>query len=191
VSGYGYDIISTPLGKITVVFSDKGVCRIVIGKQSPTVPTPVQAPVAHVISGKTPLIVNRKELVPEWRWQLEAYFLGKPVVFEIPLDISEKSSFRKKTWETLCRIPYGETRPYCWVAEQIGMPRASRAVGQANAANPVPIIIPCHRVVRSDGSLGGFSSGVHVKRQLLELEGILKITPGVSCREARKSANRY
>jgi len=102
--------------------------------------------------------------------QLKRYFSGQRVRFRVPLDWSGATAFQRKVWRVLRRIPYGETRSYAWVAQQIGCPRAARAVGAACKANPIPILVPCHRVVRSDGGLGGFSGGLARKRALLRLE---------------------
>ncbi|GAH65608.1 unnamed protein product, partial [marine sediment metagenome] len=87
------------------------------------------------------------------------------------LDLSGATDFQRKVWETTRLIPYGETRSYAWVAEQIKQPRALRAVGQALGRNPLPIIVPCHRVVASNGKPGGFTGGIEVKKRLLHLEG--------------------
>lgn len=86
------------------------------------------------------------------------------------LDLSSYSAFQRAVWRITQTIPQGETRSYAWVAKKIGRPRAVRAVGQALKRNPYPGIIPCHRVIRSDGSLGGFSKGINLKRQLLQKE---------------------
>ena len=104
--------------------------------------------------------------------RLRAYFNGGKIDFPDKLDLSGATPFQHKVWEATRFIPYGETRSYTWVAEQIRKPLASRAVGQALAQNPLPIIIPCHRVINSDGRLGGFtdSRGVEIKQRLLNLE---------------------
>jgi len=101
--------------------------------------------------------------------QLREYFRGERASFDLSLDV-RGTPFQLTVWWAVETIPYGETRSYKWVAERVGRPRAVRAVGRALAANPVPIIIPCHRVVRSDGGLGGFSLGLRVKKFLLDLE---------------------
>lgn len=102
--------------------------------------------------------------------RLKIYFSGYRVAFPDELDLSRAAVFQREVWEETRLIPYGETRSYAWVAEQIKKPKAMRAVGQALGRNPLPIIIPCHRVITSDGKLGGFSGGVEMKRLLLRLE---------------------
>ena len=102
--------------------------------------------------------------------QLDEYFSGQRTTFDMNIDLSETTDFRRAVLEHLTTIPYGETRTYTQVAEAVGRPRAVRAVGSACATNPVPIVIPCHRVLRSDGSLGGYAGGLDMKRTLLELE---------------------
>lgn len=101
---------------------------------------------------------------------LQRYLLGEKIDFN-PLPLSpEGTDFQQAVWKTLCHIPYGTTRSYKWMADQLGKPNASRAIGQANGKNPIPIIIPCHRVIQHDGSLGGYSGGLHIKEFLLTLE---------------------
>ena len=98
---------------------------------------------------------------------------GKKVDFKrYALDIPTGTAFQRKVWEKLLDIPYGETRSYKWLAEEVGSPKGFRAVGGANGKNPVPIIIPCHRVINSDGTLGGYSGGVWIKEFLLKLEDV-------------------
>ncbi|MBN2017673.1 MAG: methylated-DNA--[protein]-cysteine S-methyltransferase [Candidatus Cloacimonetes bacterium] len=101
--------------------------------------------------------------------QLKEFFSGKRKAFNLPL-VLVGTPFQTKVWEYLQRIPYAETRTYQQVAEGIGHPKSSRAVGNANHVNPIPIIIPCHRVVRSDGDLGGFGGGIDIKQGLLDFE---------------------
>jgi len=103
--------------------------------------------------------------------RLTAYLEGKRVSFNNDqLDLTDCSPFQRRVWETTRLIPYGETRTYSWVARQIGHPKAARAVGQALGKNPLPIIIPCHRVTATGGNLGGYSGGLSWKRTLLQLE---------------------
>lgn len=102
--------------------------------------------------------------------QLREYFAGARTRFTVPLHL-EGTVFQKQAWAAMRRIPYGKTISYARQARAIGRPRATRAVGTANGSNPVPIIVPCHRVIASDGSLGGYALGLAMKRRLLALEG--------------------
>ena len=102
--------------------------------------------------------------------RLNAYFAGSPALFEDRLDLDQGTEFERSVWEAAGRIPFGETRAYGWVAERIGRSRACRAVGRALGRNPLPLIIPCHRVVGSDGSLCGYGGGLPLKKRLLDLE---------------------
>ncbi len=103
---------------------------------------------------------------------LRRYFNGEKVDFRCGIDLRDYSNFEQAVYKTLMAIPYGRVRTYQWVAQKAGSPRASRAVGNALAKNPLPIIIPCHRVIKSDGSLGNFSAigGAKLKKKLLEME---------------------
>ena len=101
--------------------------------------------------------------------QLKSYFAGERKAFDLPL-VLEGTEFQKKVWTALQDIPYGETVSYKALAQRVGSPKAVRAVGAANGANPIPIIIPCHRVIGNDGSLTGFGGGLPLKKRLLELE---------------------
>jgi len=101
--------------------------------------------------------------------QLEAYFAGELIAFDIELELTG-TEFQRRVWAALQTIPYGETRSYGQIAEQIGSPTASRAVGMANGRNPIGIIVPCHRVIGSSGGLTGYGGGIERKRALLELE---------------------
>lgn len=117
---------------------------------------------------------DRRSLARRWRAaalkELRAYFSGRLRSFSAPCDLGGLPPFTRAVLRITAQIPYGEVRSYRWVAERLGKPKASRAVGNALARNPIPIIIPCHRVVRSDGALGGYALGLHWKRRLLKLE---------------------
>lgn len=106
--------------------------------------------------------------------QLDQYFKGKREIFDLPLQIEGYSVFLQKVWQALSKIPYAETRSYSEVAAVINNPAAVRAVGNACGKNPLPIVIPCHRVLRKDGALGGFSAGEGIKEKLLALEKSLR-----------------
>lgn len=115
---------------------------------------------------------NAPPFVHKFSRQLKLYADGKPVRWSVPLDLSVGTDFQQKVWRVLTKIPRGETRSYSWVARKVGKPGASRAVGAACGANPVPVIVPCHRVIAGDGSLGGFGGGLPMKRRLLRIEGM-------------------
>jgi len=106
--------------------------------------------------------------------KLQRYFDGQQVLFDETLDLREATAFQRRVWLVVRDIPYGETRSYGQIARQVGSPGAARAVGQAMAANPVPIVVPCHRVIGSDGDLRGFGGGLDLKRRMLKLEGALR-----------------
>lgn len=113
--------------------------------------------------------VERREAFAPVIEQLQRYFARQLRAFEVTLN-PRGTPFQRRVWEALRAIPYGETRSYAEIARMIGKPDAVRAVGSANGANPIPIIVPCHRVVGSDGSLTGFGGGLRAKRFLLDLE---------------------
>ena len=122
--------------------------------------------------GRPPDGVERDDAFPVLKLaaeQLSAYFQGELTTFDLPLAL-RGTDFQKSVWYTLLKIPYGETRSYMQVAEWIGAPKAVRAVGAANGQNPIPIVVPCHRVIGSNGKLTGFGGGLPLKRLLLDLE---------------------
>lgn len=103
---------------------------------------------------------------------LDLYFAGGPIDFaEISVQLVYATDFQQQVWEAIRQIPYGEVRSYQWIADRIGRPKSARSIGNAVGANPVSILIPCHRVIRSNGALGGYGGGLERKRQLLALEG--------------------
>jgi methylated-DNA-[protein]-cysteine S-methyltransferase len=126
----------------------------------------------RVIRKENPDAVEDRSLLPGFADALRRYFAGEAVEFHVPLDWSGRSRFEVDVWEVCRRIKYGQTRSYKELAERVGRPGGARAVGMAMRHNPCPIVVPCHRVLRSDGSLGGFSSpgGVASKRALLQME---------------------
>ncbi|MCC6141672.1 MAG: methylated-DNA--[protein]-cysteine S-methyltransferase [Nitrospira sp.] len=105
--------------------------------------------------------------------QVLDYLAGKRQTFDVPLDLSRGTAFQRQVWRALLRVPYGKLRSYQWVALRVGGRQYARAVGNAVGANPLPIIVPCHRIVAHDATLGGFSGGLPTKRKLLTLEGTL------------------
>jgi methylated-DNA-[protein]-cysteine S-methyltransferase len=151
-----YRYMDSPVGRLLVAGDNGGLRRILFPKGNRP-----DLPESHWVETRKPL----EEAV----LQLKAYFAGKLKIFSLDLCL-DVTPFQKKVLTALQQIPYGETASYGEIAENIGNPMASRAVGQANARNPIPIIIPCHRVVGSNGTLTGFGGGVAVKQALLDLE---------------------
>ncbi|HYE84689.1 MAG TPA: methylated-DNA--[protein]-cysteine S-methyltransferase [Clostridia bacterium] len=113
--------------------------------------------------------LSETPLLKEAAVQLESYFRGELKEFSLSLEPTG-TDFMKQVWEALCEIPYGETASYGEIAEKVGKPKAARAVGLANNRNPIPIVIPCHRVIGADGSLTGYGGGLDLKKRLLDLE---------------------
>ena len=124
----------------------------------------------YKISGKFSYIKNyRSDILKQAFNQLEEYLLGKRKVFDLPLN-PKGTPFQQKVWSALLKIPYGETRSYKDIAEMIGKEKSFRAVGTANHENKIPVFIPCHRVITSEGSIGGYAGGVDLKQKLLKIE---------------------
>jgi len=123
------------------------------------------------------------KILAQARKELEEYFAGERTFFTVPVDLSQVPDFERAALEIAAGIPYGEVRSYKWIAERLGKPDAARAIGNAMAGNPVPIIVPCHRVVKTDGGLGGYSFGLVRKESLLNLERAT--TPYVGCASTR------
>ena len=153
-------IVSSPFGKLTLVASEKGLVAIDVRNNAK------QKATAKNQSAQAILIETKK--------QLGQYFAGKRTSFDVALDLVG-TEFQVKAWRALCRIPFGKTISYGQQAANIKKPKAFRAVGSANGKNPIPIIVPCHRVVASDGALGGYSLGLKMKKQLLALEGVSEV----------------
>ncbi|MBI5585658.1 MAG: methylated-DNA--[protein]-cysteine S-methyltransferase [Deltaproteobacteria bacterium] len=160
-----YDSKEFPiLGRIRAAATEKGICRITLPAQ------PVEDFLGEVLKKINPnILIQNKEIFIDLYNQLEEYLSGGRRDFSLPLDL-RGTPFQLQVWEALSRIPFGETRSYRDIAVQIGRPRAVRAVGQANHGNPVPLIIPCHRVIGADGDLTGYGGGISLKKQLLALE---------------------
>lgn len=154
--------LATPVGRLRLV-GDEGALREI------AFPNRVSGP-DRLPNDSPPLGSLLREAVR----QLEAYFAGELERFDLPL-APEGTAFQRDVWSLLREIPYGETASYGELARRLGRPAASRAVGAANGRNPIPIVIPCHRVLGADGSLTGFGGGLPVKRRLLALEALHRI----------------
>jgi len=142
-----------------------------------------------------PATAGARRLVERAREELYEYFQGKRAFFSVPVDLSETPDFQRRVLEAARRIPFGEVRPYAWVAQRIGHPRAVRAVGTALGRNPVPFIVPCHRVLQSGGGIGGYLFGSETKSGLLALERTTPIYEGcasthIVCRVGCSSGRR-
>ena len=121
--------------------------------------------------------VESEEKTAAYVRELKEYFAGRRKEFSFPLDL-RGTKFQKRCWQALLKIPYGKTRSYAEIARQVGSPRSFRAVGQANHQNPVAIVVPCHRVITSAGTLGGYGGGLPMKEKLLRLEGAMQAQSG-------------
>ncbi|MCL1858798.1 MAG: methylated-DNA--[protein]-cysteine S-methyltransferase [Oscillospiraceae bacterium] len=155
----------SPFGIITVQEKDGAISRIYLPNAEPS---GTQPPPAAPPSEKGAL--GRADLLAAAKIQLTEYFGGKRKTFDLPLNFDGCTDFMKSVYSELMKIPYGETVSYKYIAEKINCPRAYRAVGLANNKNPLPIIIPCHRVIGSDGKLVGYGGGIDLKIKLLEFE---------------------
>ena len=160
---FSYSIFNTSWGWMGIVNSERGLRRIILPQSS--------YDNAHqIITTEVTVAKSSKNDTSRIIQKLKSYLQGENVVFSDPLDLSPATQFQQGIRQVICSIPYGETRSYSWVANEIGKPGARRAVGQVLAHNPIPIIIPCHRVIASDGSLHGFQRGLKMKQRLLSLE---------------------
>lgn len=155
---------SSPIGPIQAAATPSGLCRIILGKLS-------EAGLVQLLRksyGSTP---DRQEApFLKFRDELERYFTENGFSFSSPIQLPGTTPFDRKVWKILTQIPYAETQSYRWVAQQIGQPKAARAVGGACGRNPLPILIPCHRVIAQSGALGGYTGGLVFKKRLLGLE---------------------
>ena len=148
-------VIATPIGRLTLVASSKGLQHVTFGAK--------KLSTAKSVSSKA------NDHLTQTERQLREYFAGKRKKFSIKLDISG-TEFQESVWYALNRIAYGKTVSYAQQAKLVRKPKAFRAVGSANGKNPVAIILPCHRVIASNGTLGGYGGGLAIKRKLLALE---------------------
>jgi methylated-DNA-[protein]-cysteine S-methyltransferase len=158
-----YDIADTPIGGLLVAVTERGLCRVSFDPE-PDRETEQLARAfgARVLRASRPLDPVKREL--------DEYFEGDRRAFDLPVDLRGRSEFTQQVLEQLARVPYGEVTTYGSLAARSGRPRAARAVGTIMNRNPIPIVLPCHRVVGSTGSLVGYGGGLERKRLLLDLE---------------------
>lgn len=151
-------VIDSPVGQLKLVASERGLAAILWENDNPR-----RVPLGEVIeSDNDPVLLETER-------QLREYFAGQRKGFALPLDF-RGTEFQQRVWAALLTIPFGETRSYAQIAQQIGCPAAVRAVGAANGRNPLSIIAPCHRVLGSNGKLTGFAGGLETKAKLLSME---------------------
>lgn len=162
----GYARVDSPIGPLWLAATSKGLASLDWDR-----PEAEMVAMWRKRTGRD--AVRDEAAVRPYAEELERYFAGAITRFQVPLDLLEGTAFQRRVWETLLTIPYGETRSYKWLAEQVGAGKGFRAVGAANGCNPVAIVVPCHRVVNADGRLGGYGGGLETKRLLLRLEGAL------------------
>ena len=169
-------IYKSPWGWMGISETTKGIDTVVLPNTSR------QAVLSELrMSAAEPLECRMSSQLRKAQTQLTDYLAGARRSFDLPLDLSRGTRFQQKVWRTLRRVSYGRLRSYRWVAVRVGGRQYARAVGNAVGANPMPIVIPCHRIVAQDASLGGFSGGLPTKRKLLTLEGTLaELRPGRS-----------
>jgi methylated-DNA-[protein]-cysteine S-methyltransferase len=158
--------MKTPIGVLTIESNEEAITHIALPAEGAERKAAADGVRSSAKAGEGPLPSPLAAAVA----QLEEYFAGRREQFDIPLELSG-TDFQKSVWRQLAHIPYGETVSYAELALMVGRPQAYRAVGQANGANPIPIVLPCHRVVASGGGLGGYGGGLPMKRKLLALEG--------------------
>jgi methylated-DNA-[protein]-cysteine S-methyltransferase len=162
----GYDVVESPLGPLLVAATDHGLLRIYFDADPPE-----QLELLARAAGARVLRAPRS--VDDARRELDEYFSGRRRSFDLSIDLRGAAPFTAEVLDQLARVPYGQTATYGELASRVGHPRAARAVGTVMNRNPVPIVLPCHRVVGASGSLVGYGGGLERKEQLLRLEGAL------------------
>lgn len=157
--------IDTPIGSLTLVAGDAGLRAVLFAGQAP--------PANAVETVGDPILDEASRQLREW-------FAGSRTAFDLPLDLDRATAFQRRAWLALAEIPYATTRSYGEQARVLGHPRAARAVGAANGRNPLPVVLPCHRLVGADGALTGFGGGLQVKRALLAHEAATAARAGAA-----------
>ena len=162
----GYDVVDSPIGPLLVAATDRGLLRIWFDPD-----------VGHHLEQLSRLAGHRVLRSPRQvdgvRRELDEYFEGRRHAFDLAVDLRGVTPFTERVLRELARVPFGETATYAQLASRAGSPKAARAVGMTMNRNPVPIVLPCHRIVGSDGSLVGYAGGLERKVALLTLEGVL------------------
>ena len=159
-----YRTLDTPVGELLLAATERGLVRVAYEREGH------EAVLAGLAETVSPRILRAPARLDQVAFELEEYFARSRTVFDLPLDFSLAHGFRRVVQQYLPAISFGQTRSYAQVAEQVGNPQAVRAVGSACATNALPIVVPCHRVIRADGTAGGYIGGPEAKAFLLALE---------------------
>jgi methylated-DNA-[protein]-cysteine S-methyltransferase len=161
-----YATLDSPLGPLTVIVTPRGLLRLAYPGE------PLEAQLDDVAARVSPRILAAPERTDDVRRQLDEYFAGRRHAFDVPVDWRLSAGFGARVLQATARIPFGSIATYRDVATGAGSPNAYRAAGNALGQNPVPIVVPCHRVLHADGGIGGYTGGLERKRYLLNLEGV-------------------
>jgi methylated-DNA-[protein]-cysteine S-methyltransferase len=166
-----YTTTDSPFGELLLAATPRGLVRLGLPGQD------AEELLRDLARRVSPRVLEAPAAFDEARRELDLYFEGRLQDFELPLDWQLSRAFRRRALRTVSHIPYGETRSYMQVAKSAGNERAVRAAGTACGSNPLPIVVPCHRVLRTGGGLGGYGGGLPMKRALLGMEGVLDEGP--------------
>ena len=159
--------MDSPIGPLMIASTDRGVCEICFGQNE------TESQFLHHLRTRGFRPIHNQTAISNVAAQLAEYFRGERDHFEVPFDVSGTTPFTQAVLKATAEVPFGHLTSYRGIAERIGQPSATRAVGNALGRNPIPVLIPCHRIVRSDSSLGGYTGGLQIKEKLLALEGAL------------------
>jgi methylated-DNA-[protein]-cysteine S-methyltransferase len=162
-----YATTDSPFGALLLARTPKGLVRVGLPNQD------ADELLVDLATRVSPRVLEAPAQLDEARRELDLYFAGKLTEFDLPLDWRLSRDFRRRVLRAIARIPYGQTRSYTQMATSAGNVRAVRAAGTACGSNPIPVVVPCHRVLRSGGALGGYGGGLPMKEGLLRLEGVL------------------
>jgi methylated-DNA-[protein]-cysteine S-methyltransferase len=167
-----YATADSPFGPLLLATTRRGLVRVGLPNQD------ADELLADLADRVSPRVLEAPAELDDARRELDLYFGGKLDRFDLPLDWRLSGGFRRRVLRAIDRIPYGQTRTYTEMARRAGNERAVRAAGSACGSNPIPLVVPCHRVLRTGGALGGYGGGLPMKQSLLELEGVLDGRPG-------------